>query len=97
MQQVLGGGARKEGSKVQRKRDQKHLHKATVKLQKAAQNPEQDCDAPHRTVEIKTQSNAEMADLVFRPPSTVFKGETPCVAVDCEMVETDRLNDGLAR
>ena len=54
-------------------------------------------DAPHRTVEIKTETSAEMINSVFRPPSTAFKGQTPCVALDCEMVETDRLNDGLAR
>jgi RNA exonuclease 4 len=34
---------------------------------------------------------------VFSPSPSAFKGETPVVAVDCEMVEVDRFNDGLAR
>ena len=37
-------------------------------------------------------------DSVFNPTqSKSFKGETPIVAIDCEMVEVNRNGDGLAR
>ena len=47
-----------------------------------------------RTVEITKTFNP---DCVFRPSQDMFKGETPYIALDCEMVETDGRNDALAR
>ena len=36
-------------------------------------------------------------DSVFTPPSSAFKGHTPVVGLDCEMVEVDKTSDALAR
>jgi hypothetical protein len=33
----------------------------------------------------------------MKPGPSVFSGETPVVAIDCEMVEVDRWGEGLAR
>ena len=34
---------------------------------------------------------------IFKPDPSAHKGETPVVALDCEMVEVDRFGEGLAR
>ena len=34
---------------------------------------------------------------VFNPPYTSFRGETPVVALDCEMVQVESYDDALAR
>ena len=38
-----------------------------------------------------------LADQIFFPNSSVSCEDTPIVALDCEMVETDRWGEGLAR
>jgi len=38
-----------------------------------------------------------LVQQIFKPSDSSDKGETPVVAVDCEMVETDRWGEGLAR
>ena len=38
-----------------------------------------------------------MSEKIFKPMPGSFSGETKVVAVDCEMVETDRWGEGLAR
>lgn len=38
-----------------------------------------------------------LVDSIFKPAHDAFKGETPVVALDCEMVEVDRCADALAR
>ena len=39
----------------------------------------------------------EIVNQIFSPSQTTFKGETPIVAVDCEMVGVENNNDALAR
>ena len=39
----------------------------------------------------------EIVNQIFSPSLTTFKGETPIVAVDCEMVGVENNNDALAR
>ena len=38
-----------------------------------------------------------MINEVFAPSTSTFKGETPVVAVDCEMVGVENFQDALAR
>ena len=38
-----------------------------------------------------------VVDEIFRPSLNSFRGETPIVAVDCEMVGVENNNDALAR
>ena len=42
-------------------------------------------------------SVANVVSEVFTPSSSTFKGETPFVAVDCEMVGVENFSDALAR
>ncbi|TNV83849.1 hypothetical protein FGO68_gene11969 [Halteria grandinella] len=67
-----------------KRRDMKHKNKQEVKNEKQE----------HQQQQPQTQS---LVDSVFRPRPEAFKGETPIVAVDCEMVEVDRCSDALAR
>lgn len=38
-----------------------------------------------------------MIDQIFKPDSSAFKGETPVVAIDCEMVQVEGNVSALAR
>ena len=44
-----------------------------------------------------SNSVANVVSEVFNPSLTKFKGETPYVALDCEMVGVENNNDALAR
>jgi RNA exonuclease 4 len=45
----------------------------------------------------KVEDTRPISQKIFKPDQFAFKGETPVVAVDCEMVEVDRWSEGLAR
>jgi DNA polymerase III epsilon subunit-like protein len=49
----------------------------------------------HKTA--KEQPHGSPVDLIFKPPLGAFKGPTPTVAIDCEMVQTEGNRNALAR
>jgi hypothetical protein len=66
-----------------RKRDQKNRNK--------------DCGGGVPTSSDDPSDIRPIVQQIFNPTPSSFKGETSVVAVDCEMVETDRFGEGLAR
>ena len=96
MNTVLQGNTFNDKNK--RKRSIKHhekLKQHTDKLKNKSHRTVTDTTVEtNKTVEI---SSSFIPDCVFKPSNTMFKGETPYVALDCEMVETDGRNDALAR
>ena len=50
-----------------------------------------------RSVDVSGSLSESIIDGVFTPGSAAFKGHTPVVGVDCEMVEVDKTEDALAR
>jgi len=54
-----------------------------------------------REVKFKTkeqkQEGGSLVDQIFKPDSSAFKGETPVVALDCEMVQVQNNVSALAR
>ena len=72
-------------------RDRKRDQKQKFKLRR-------DKDKPKTQQGQASDSNGpSLVESIFRPSAEIGKGETPVVAVDCEMVEVDRCSDGLAR
>ena len=70
-----------------RKRDEKQKFKLRRDKEKGKVQQGQEADP----------NGPSLVESIFRPAADLFKGETPVVAVDCEMVEVDRCSDGLAR
>ena len=62
-------------------RQETHTRKREIKFTKKDQKPE----------------GGSLVDQIFKPVATTFKGETPLVALDCEMVQVERNTDALAR
>jgi len=46
---------------------------------------------------VKEVPTGSIVEVCFTPSVNSFKGETPVVAVDCEMVQVDKSTDALAR
>lgn len=111
MNAVLAGGDPAEHG--QKKRDKKFKEKKRMKTWKEVQKMEASMERKQKvnlgvlkqetkpqTVAItNTDSNsvANVVTEVFNPSLRTFKGETPYVAVDCEMVGVENNNDALAR
>jgi len=49
------------------------------------------------SVDVSGSLSESIIDGVFTPGTGAFKGHTPVVGVDCEMVEVDKTDDALAR
>ena len=61
----------------------------------------QDTHTRKREIKFKTkdqkQEGGSLVDQIFKPETGVFKGETPVVGIDCEMVQVQGNTDALAR
>ena len=57
----------------------------------------QDKHIKKRDVKVLYKQSGSLADQIFKPQPNVFKGETPIVAIDCEMVGVNKTEDSLAR
>lgn len=47
--------------------------------------------------DVSVSMGESIIDGVFNPNSSAFKGHTPVVGLDCEMVEVNKTEDALAR
>jgi len=62
----------------------------------------QETHSRKREIKFKTnkdqkQERGSLIDQIFKPEVGVFKGETPVVGIDCEMVQVQGNTDALAR
>ena len=97
MNAVLGGSDQKlkKNKKLKRKREEKQESKVDETIRKVTYKAEAD---PERAVAISaSMDKKEIVNQIFSPSQTTFKGETPIVAVDCEMVGVENNSDALAR
>jgi hypothetical protein len=47
--------------------------------------------------DVSVSVGESIIDGVFNPKNAAFKGHTPVVGLDCEMVEVNKTDDALAR
>ena len=61
----------------------------------------QDTHTRKREIKFKTkdqkQEGGSLIDQIFKPEKSAFRGETPVVGIDCEMVQVERNSEALAR
>ncbi|CDW84774.1 interferon-stimulated gene 20 kda protein [Stylonychia lemnae] len=82
---------KEQEKKQDKKRDRKFLEKFKSKSKMNGKQSEQ------KKIEQNPESDVSLVDQIFRPLANAFKGDTPIVSIDCEMVEVDKFSDGLAR
>eukprot|EP00347_Sterkiella_histriomuscorum_P019580 403341087 len=91
---VIGEQQKKSENNKKRliKYDNKQNHREVKNVSQNQQN------GNHRTVQTSNRDeNVSLVDQIFKPQHTTFKGDTPLVSIDCEMVEVDKFSEGLAR